>query len=59
MKDYGAFEKRFHEQVEIGTIEEVASGKYQITESGVKLMKMYERVAELYGIDDRLIHSAK
>ena len=59
VKDYGAFEKRFHEQVETGTIEEVASGKYQITESGVKLMKMYEKVAEIYGIDDKLIHSDK
>lgn len=59
VKDYGAFEKRFHEQVETGTIEEVASGKYQITESGVKLMKMYEKVAEIYGIDDKLIHSTR
>lgn len=57
VKDYGAFEKRFHEQVETGTIEEVAPGEYQITESGIKLMKMYEKVAEIYGIDDKLIHS--
>ena len=57
VKDNGAFAKRFHEQVETGTIEEVTPGKYQITESGVKLMKMYEKVAEIYGIDDKLIHS--
>ena len=56
VKDFGAFEKRFHEQVETGTIEEAAPGEYRITESGKKLMKMYETVADWYRIDDRLIH---
>ena len=55
--DFGAFNKRFHEQVETGTIEEVSPGQYQITESGEKLMTIYEKVAELYALDDKLIHS--
>ena len=59
VKDFGAFEKRFHEQVATGTIEEVAPGEYRITESGKKLMKMYETVADWYRIDDRLIHPDK
>ena len=56
VRDFGAFEKRFHEQIETGTIEEAEAGEYQITESGKKLMKMYETVADWYRIDDRLIH---
>lgn len=59
VEDFGAFEKRFHEQVETGTIEEVATGEYRITESGKKLMRMYETVADWYQIDDRLIHPNK
>ena len=54
--DYQAFQKRFHEQLETGTIEEAASGEYRITESGKKLMKIYEKVGEAYLIDDKLIH---
>lgn len=54
--DYRAFQKRFHEQLETGTIEEVAPGEYRITESGKKLMQIYEKVGEAYLIDDKLIH---
>ena len=57
VKDFGAFDKRFHEQAETGTIEEVSPGQYRITESGEKLMTIYEKVAELYVLDDKLIHS--
>lgn len=54
--DYGAFEKRFHEQLVTGTIEDTGDGSCRITESGIKLMKIYEVTAELYGLDDKLIH---
>ena len=56
VQDYRAFQKRFHEQLETGTIEEVAPGVYRITESGKKLMQIYEKVGEAYLIDDKLIH---
>ncbi len=54
--DYGAFEKRFHEQVVTGTIEDTGDGKYRITDEGIKLMKIYEKTAWVYGLDDKLIH---
>lgn len=56
VKEYGAFEKRFHEQVETGTIKKIPNGEYQITDSGKKLMKLYDMIADLFGIDDKLIH---
>ena len=56
--DYGAFDKRFYEQEETGTIEFTGEG-YQITESGENLMKIYEVVADWYCLDDHLIHSGE
>ena len=57
--DYGAFEKRFHEQLVTGTIEEAGDGRYRITEGGKKLMKLYDAVADWYCIDKKLIHSSQ
>ena len=57
--DYGAFEKRFHEQLVTGTIEDTGDGSCRITESGIRLMKIYEVTANLYGLDDKLIHPDK
>lgn len=54
--DFGAFTKRLHEQEETGTIVRDGDG-YRITGSGKALMKLYEAVADVYGIDRRLIHS--
>ncbi len=56
--DYGAFEKRFEEQVVTGTIEDTGDG-YRITDSGKGLMKIYEVVADWYNLDDHLIHSTE
>ncbi len=55
VQDYGAFDKRFHEQLATGTIEKDGD-RYRITKSGTDLMHFYETIAKLYGIDDRLIH---
>ena len=57
--EYGAFDKRFHEQVYAGTIEETSDGRYRITENGIKLMKIYDTTAKLYLLDDKLIHPDK
>lgn len=55
--DFGAFSKRFHEQEVTGTIEKDADGEgYHITESGKKLMGLYDAVADWYGLDKKLIH---
>ena len=45
--EYEAFDKRFHEQVYAGTIEETSDGRYRITENGIKLMKIYDTTAKL------------
>ena len=54
--DYGAFEKRFHEQVETGTIVENPDGTYSITDSGRFVVKMFRTIAEWFGTDQRLVY---
>lgn len=54
--EYGAFDKRFDEQIAAGTIVEVEPGKYKITKSGKNLMRIYDWVTEVYGIDDKLVN---
>lgn len=55
VNEYKAFSKRFHEQVVTGTIKKV-NGGYQITEKGRNLVKIYELVTDMYGLDKKLIH---
>ena len=54
--DYGAFDKRFVEQVATGTIEENADGSYSITERGKFIVKMFRTVAEWFDTDRRLVY---
>ena len=54
--EFGAFDKRFQEQIETGTIAETAPGEYRITASGIQLMQIYEKTAKLYRIEEKLIH---
>ena len=56
VNDYGAFEKRFNEQVETGTIVQNPDGTYSITESGKFVVKMFRTVAEWFGTDKRLVY---
>ena len=56
VEDYGAFEKRFNEQVETGTIEQNPDGSYSITESGKFIVKMFRTVAEWFDTDRRLVY---
>ncbi len=56
VEDYGAFEKRFHEQVETGTIVENPDGTYSITESGRFVVKMFRTIADWFGTDQRLVY---
>jgi len=53
--DFGAFDKRFHEQIVTGTIAEEAGG-YVITGRGKALMKFYDLIADCFHIDKKLIH---
>ena len=56
VEDYGAFEKRFNEQVETGTIVENPDGSYSITERGKFIVKMFRTVAEWFDTDRRLVY---
>ena len=54
--DYGAFEKRFNEPVETGTIKQNPDGSYSITESGKFIVKAFRTVAEWFDTDRRLVY---
>ena len=56
VEDYGAFEKRFNEQVETGTIVENPDGSYSITERGKFIVKMFRTIAEWFDTDRRLVY---
>ena len=54
--DYGAFEKRFNEQIETGTIKQNPDGTYSITESGKFIVSAFRTVAEWFDTDRRLVY---
>ena len=54
--DYGAFEKRFNEQIETGTIKQNPDGTYSITESGKFVVNAFRTVAEWFDTDRRLVY---
>lgn len=56
VEDYGAFEKRFDEQVVTGTIEENPDGTYSITDRGRFIVKMFRTIAEWFDTDRRLVY---
>ncbi len=53
--DFGAFEKRFNEQIVSGNIEETEDG-YVITDSGKMIVKMFRTVAEWFDTDRRIVY---
>ena len=56
VEDYGAFDKRFDEQVVTGTIEQNPDGSYSITERGRFIVKMFRTIAEWFDTDRRLVY---
>lgn len=54
--DYGAFEKRFHEQLVTGNIDDYGDDSYGITKRGELMVKAFRAVAELFGTDQRLLY---
>lgn len=56
IKDYGAFEKRFHEQLETGSIVEGEDGKYRITGRGKRIVHLFRIVANIFHTDQRLVY---
>ena len=56
VEDYGAFEKRFDEQVVTGTIRQNEDGTYSITDSGKFVVKMFRMIADWFNTDKRLVY---
>jgi hypothetical protein len=56
VEDYGAFDKRFDEQVVTGTIEENEDGSYSITDEGRFIVSMFRMMSEWFDTDRRLVY---
>lgn len=54
--EYGAFDKRFDEQLETGTIVQNEDGSYSITDQGRFIVKMFRTVSYLFNTDQRLVY---
>ena len=59
VKDYGAFEKRFHEQLVTGSIQENEDGTYCITSRGKQIVTMFRMIAKWFQTDQRLVYPDK
>ncbi len=59
VKDYGAFEKRFHEQLVTGSIQENEDGTYCITSRGKQIVTMFRMIAKWFQTDQRLVYPNK
>ena len=53
--DYGAFEKRFNEQIVTGTIKQNPDGTYSITDRGRLIVWGFRTCAEWFDTDRRLV----
>ena len=56
VNDYGAFEKRFNEQVVTGTIKQNPDGTFSITGRGRFIVKIFRTLAEWFDTDRRLVY---
>ena len=54
--DYGAFDKRFDEQIVTGTLVDNGDGTYSITDSGRRVVSMFRMVADWFNTDQRLVY---
>lgn len=55
VQEFGAFDKRFSEQIVSGNLEETEDG-YIINESGINTVKFFRTVSKLFNTDQRLIY---
>ena len=56
VNDYGAFEKRFNEQVVTGTIKQNPDGTYSITDRGRLIVWGFRNCAKWFDTDRRLVY---
>ncbi|MBQ6025548.1 MAG: hypothetical protein IJL20_08075 [Lachnospiraceae bacterium] len=57
--EYGAFEKRFDEQLTTGTIVQNADGTYSITDKGRFIVKLFRLISDIFDTDERLVNPAQ
>ena len=55
VNEYGAFEKRFDEQLTTGSIEQNPDGTYSITDKGRFIVKMFRLISDVFDTDKRLV----
>ena len=53
--EYGAFEKRFDEQLTTGTIVQNEDGTYSITDKGRFIVKLFRLISDVFDTDERLV----
>lgn len=56
VRDYGAFEKRFHEQIVTGSITENSDGTYRISKRGKLIVNLFRMIAKWFHTDERLVY---
>lgn len=56
VKDYGAFEKRFHEQIVTGSITENSDGTYRISKRGKFIVNLFRMISKWFHTDERLVY---
>ena len=56
VKEYGAFEKRFAEQITTGSIVDNGDGTYSITGRGKRLVGMFRTVAEWFDTERNIVY---
>lgn len=56
VNDYGAFDKRFDEQLVTGTIVDNGDGTYTITDEGRFIVTMFRGVSTMFNTDQRLVY---
>lgn len=59
VNEFGAFEKRFTEQIETGTIVENPDGTYSLTDSGRTIVGMFRFISDMFETDKRLVYPLK
>ena len=55
VNEYGAFEKRFDEQLTTGTIVQNPDGTYSITDKGRFIVKLFRLISDVFNTDERLV----
>ena len=56
LKDFGAFDKRFDEQIETGTIEKVNDNEYRLNDRGRFIVRLFRFITNVFNTDKKLVN---